>query len=397
MGENNGPALLDEDKQETATDKTSKFYFKTQTTMFLSRNTLTFSEVSAADFSELQQIRQRLSAWLGSKSCCCCLSVWFGQYRQLAHYFSLLCFLLTIIIVFLSLCLVQTTLLFQSQSTLQETKLRDLTNRLEKLNKSYHLLFSQYPALNQYCSVSNSSTGERECSPCPAGWTPLGDKCYLFSQDRADWISSQYRCMTLGGAVATVRTEDEQVFLWKKAQSLSQGDSYWLGLRSSAADAGWQWSDGSVLKEGPQFWWREPDTTADNKELCGRLTPGDDYRKSWFTSRCSNSLRSICEKRQASLLGISVSKQLKMSDLMEEKIKGYRTAPFDARFPNTNQTRNCFQNYLDFHRCNKALSAKDQDIAPCQWYQRVYKSLCPMSWVQRWDEQVEAGNFPGKI
>lgn len=35
-----------------------------------------------------------------------------------------------------------------------------------------------------------------------------------------------------------------------------------------------------------------------------------------------------------------------MSDLVEEKIKNYRTAPFDARFPNTNQTRNCFQNYL---------------------------------------------------
>lgn len=35
----------------------------------------------------------------------------------------------------------------------------------------------------------------------------------------------------------------------------------------------------------------------------------------------------------------------------------------------------------DFHRCNKALSARDQDVAPCEWYQRVYKSLCPMSWV----------------
>lgn len=37
----------------------------------------------------------------------------------------------------------------------------------------------------------------------------------------------------------------------------------------------------------------------------------------------------------------------------------------------------------DFHRCNKALSAKDQDTAPCAWYQRVYKSLCPLSWVSR--------------
>uniref|UniRef100_A0A673HJ63 Cytochrome c oxidase subunit 6B1 n=1 Tax=Sinocyclocheilus rhinocerous TaxID=307959 RepID=A0A673HJ63_9TELE len=70
-----------------------------------------------------------------------------------------------------------------------------------------------------------------------------------------------------------------------------------------------------------------------------------------------------------------------MADVIDDKIKNYRTAPFDSRFPNTNQTRNCFQNYLDFHRCNKALSSKGQDTSPCEWYQRVYKSLCPMSWI----------------
>lgn len=36
----------------------------------------------------------------------------------------------------------------------------------------------------------------------------------------------------------------------------------------------------------------------------------------------------------------------------------------------------------DFHRCNKALSEREQDTAPCVWYQRVYKSLCPMGWVR---------------
>lgn len=86
-----------------------------------------------------------------------------------------------------------------------------------------------------------------------------------------------------------------------------------------------------------------------------------------------------------------------MGDTIEEKIKNYRTAPFDARFPNTNQTRNCYQNYLDFHRCNKALSAKGMDVTPCEWYQRVYKSLCPITWVNNWDEAIENGNFAGKI
>ena len=30
-----------------------------------------------------------------------------------------------------------------------------------------------------------------------------------------------------------------------------------------------------------------------------------------------------------------------------------QTIPFDPRFPNQNQTRNCWQNYVDFHRCQK--------------------------------------------
>ncbi|XP_034030473.1 cytochrome c oxidase subunit 6B1 [Thalassophryne amazonica] len=86
-----------------------------------------------------------------------------------------------------------------------------------------------------------------------------------------------------------------------------------------------------------------------------------------------------------------------MADTFGDKIKNYKTAPFDARFPNTNQTRNCFQNYLDFHRCNKALSAKGHDVAPCEWYKKVYQSICPLNWVESWDEQRESGTFPGKL
>lgn len=156
-----------------------------------------------------------------------------------------------------------------------------------------------------------------------------------------------------------------------------------------------------------------------------------------------------------------------MAEDIKDKLENYRTAPFDARFPNQNQTRNCWSNYLgktasqgqrtfhtflsfrnetkalllhqtrarmfvlwnierllhcclhmalgaialskpcgglstlepwagpefltlsitfvvsptDYHRCQKALDAKGVDTAPCDWYKRVYKSLCPMSWV----------------
>ncbi|XP_073686786.1 cytochrome c oxidase subunit 6B1 [Garra rufa] len=86
-----------------------------------------------------------------------------------------------------------------------------------------------------------------------------------------------------------------------------------------------------------------------------------------------------------------------MAEDIQQKLEKYRTAPFDARFPNQNQTRNCWQNYVDFYRCQKALDAKGVDTAPCDWYKRVYQSLCPLSWIEKWDSQREDGTFPGKI
>ncbi|KAH9925539.1 cytochrome c oxidase, subunit VIb, partial [Fomitopsis serialis] len=61
-----------------------------------------------------------------------------------------------------------------------------------------------------------------------------------------------------------------------------------------------------------------------------------------------------------------------MSDLSSKYV--LQTAGFDARFPNTNQTRHCFQNYTDYFKC---IAAKGEDFAPCKQFKRAYNSLCP--------------------
>ncbi|OQR69097.1 serine/arginine repetitive matrix protein 5 isoform X3 [Tropilaelaps mercedesae] len=71
-----------------------------------------------------------------------------------------------------------------------------------------------------------------------------------------------------------------------------------------------------------------------------------------------------------------------------------KTAPFDPRFPNTNQSRNCYQNYLDFHRCQKV---KGEEYEPCKYFKRIYTSICPNAWIERWDSQVAEGRFAGNI
>lgn len=70
------------------------------------------------------------------------------------------------------------------------------------------------------------------------------------------------------------------------------------------------------------------------------------------------------------------------------------TAPFDPRFPNQNQTRYCYQSFLDFHRCQKL---RGTDYEPCFYFKRVYNEICPGSWIEKWEEQKEAGTFPVKI
>lgn len=69
-----------------------------------------------------------------------------------------------------------------------------------------------------------------------------------------------------------------------------------------------------------------------------------------------------------------------------------KTVGFDARFPNTNQVRNCWQNYVDYFKC---VEAKGEDFAPCQQFKATYKSLCPTKWVEKWDEQRDEGIFTG--
>ncbi|XP_045717316.1 cytochrome c oxidase subunit 6B1-like [Phyllostomus hastatus] len=86
-----------------------------------------------------------------------------------------------------------------------------------------------------------------------------------------------------------------------------------------------------------------------------------------------------------------------MIEDIKTKMKNYKTAPLDSRIPNQNQTRNCWQNHLDFHLCEKAMTAKAGDVSMYEWYWLVYKFLCPISWLSASDDSGAACTFPGKI
>lgn len=65
----------------------------------------------------------------------------------------------------------------------------------------------------------------------------------------------------------------------------------------------------------------------------------------------------------------------------------------DPRFPQINQTLNCYVNYIDYHRCVDLLEGDER----CEYFKKVFTALCPFAWVEKWDKMREDGIFPHKI
>ncbi|KAK0053102.1 cytochrome c oxidase subunit 6B [Biomphalaria pfeifferi] len=63
----------------------------------------------------------------------------------------------------------------------------------------------------------------------------------------------------------------------------------------------------------------------------------------------------------------------------------------DSRFPNQNQTRRCWQNYVDYIRCTTKFG---DDYEACEYFKKTYTFLCPEFWIEHWDEQREKDAFP---
>lgn len=94
---------------------------------------------------------------------------------------------------------------------------------------------------------------------------------------------------------------------------------------------------------------------------------------------CAPSHRSRARRRgRRPRAAAAIHPSLPMATSGAPEIK-LETPGFDARFPNTNQTKNCWQNYIDYHKCVKA---KGEVYAPCQQFYRTYRSLCPDFWVR---------------
>jgi cytochrome c oxidase subunit 6b len=91
---------------------------------------------------------------------------------------------------------------------------------------------------------------------------------------------------------------------------------------------------------------------------------------------------------------VEESEETQQEEVTQEAVEiVVETAPIDARFPATNQSRHCFVKYNEAHKC---FSEKGEDDDACKRLARDYRAICPMEWLEKWNEARDEGTWFGK-
>uniref|UniRef100_A0A8C3SBE1 C-type lectin domain-containing protein n=1 Tax=Chelydra serpentina TaxID=8475 RepID=A0A8C3SBE1_CHESE len=95
-----------------------------------------------------------------------------------------------------------------------------------------------------YFSVSKASVTppDSPAACCSENGIGYQGKCYLFSENEANWISSQHFCSSHGATLAWLDTLQEKDFLMRHKGYLDP----WIGLRREPGQP-WKWPNGSVF------------------------------------------------------------------------------------------------------------------------------------------------------
>uniref|UniRef100_A0A671PE34 Si:ch73-86n18.1 n=1 Tax=Sinocyclocheilus anshuiensis TaxID=1608454 RepID=A0A671PE34_9TELE len=166
-----------------------------------------------------------------------------------------------------------------------ESKDTSLTLKLTAMQERFSRLCSEYTTLGQTCSKPVN-----KCRPCPEDWLHLEGRCYFFSEDKLDWQHSKDSCVSMGGHLSILHSNQQYLSLWPVARNRGGLDyHYWIGLSDIETEGVWKWVDNTVVN-----------TMYPNNHQSGGIhgedcTVLDSHSKTWFDVPCDFNYKHICE------------------------------------------------------------------------------------------------------
>ncbi|XP_053173895.1 galactose-specific lectin nattectin-like [Scomber japonicus] len=115
------------------------------------------------------------------------------------------------------------------------------------------------------------------CEKCPAGWTEVDSRCFMFNFAEKDWSDAEKTCIALGGNLASIRTVEDYNTLREMVNRATGSDKdTWLGGYDAVKEGAWKWSDGSKFEFSG--WFKGEPNNARGTEHCMEMNfRGRDY------------------------------------------------------------------------------------------------------------------------
>lgn len=129
------------------------------------------------------------------------------------------------------------------------------------------------------------------CRPrfeCPDQWTLFSQKCFYFSPNSEDWVSSQRLCTAQMANLVVVDSSAKQAFVKQELKTTR----HWIGLNESSVDGTWHWVDGTDYVPSQTFWADGKPKSTGSYEACA----GTNRDGSWMVYSCSEKMNYICER-----------------------------------------------------------------------------------------------------
>eukprot|EP01138_Halocafeteria_seosinensis_P015405 gb/GECG01015722.1/.p1 GENE.gb/GECG01015722.1/~~gb/GECG01015722.1/.p1 ORF type:complete len:163 (+),score=37.90 gb/GECG01015722.1/:1-489(+) len=85
--------------------------------------------------------------------------------------------------------------------------------------------------------------------------------------------------------------------------------------------------------------------------------------------------------------------QVDQRDKKDAQARLWRDTDNDRRFPNVNQSQNCWTAVNEYQLCSKIKGNKRHPT--CLKRRNDFLNLCPLEWVESYQDQIEEGTFMG--
>ncbi|XP_039608882.1 CD209 antigen-like protein E [Polypterus senegalus] len=184
-------------------------------------------------------------------------------------------------------------------------KYKQLNMKHTSLQTKYEQLNDRATALDKSCLLRDTSAQGQTCPLCPESWLLFNSKCYFFSTNKMNWISSRDNCISFGGHLVIIEGMEKQNFLKALVEIKEDADkSYWIGLTDVVKEGHFIWVDNKPLDPKKGFWskgepnnWTHEQHTPSGED-CVYLQKSKQY-SGWYDGNCKVLKKRICEAAPA--------------------------------------------------------------------------------------------------